>query len=226
VFIAHRRRQLLDYVAPRKSVSVGEPHDAPRISMVRMAPISAASTVVTDTDAPEAGAPALVAAAVATLDLIGSLGSFSRADRSRIALIGHSQGGEVAMLVMVVDPHVRAVALFAPDSSDMADNARRWWGDNPAEAGALGTPDQNPVGYAHISPRRYFRRGGPPVLLVQGTADEEIPAAWTTATYDALRRAGVRTRLVWIPGAPHIMTGSDLTTEVATAEAWLRQALR
>jgi len=59
VFIAHRRRQLLDYVAPRKSVSVGEPHDAPRISMVRMAPISAASTVVTDTDAPEAMAPAL-----------------------------------------------------------------------------------------------------------------------------------------------------------------------
>ncbi len=173
-----------------------------------------------------AGMPASVAAAVATLDLISSLGSFSRADRSRIALIGHSQGGEVAMLVMVVDPHVRAVALFAPDSSDMADNARRWWGDNPAEAGALGTPDQNPVGYAHISPRRYFRRGGPPVLLVQGTADEEIPAAWTTATYDALRRAGVRTRLVWIPGAPHIMVGSDLTTEVATAEAWLRQALR
>ncbi len=58
MFIAHRRRQLLDYVAPRKFVSVGEPHDAPRISMVRMAPISA-STVVTDTDAPETMAPAL-----------------------------------------------------------------------------------------------------------------------------------------------------------------------
>ncbi len=173
-----------------------------------------------------AGMPASVAAAVTTLDLIGSLGSFSRADRSRVALIGHSQGGEVAMLTMVVAPAIRAVALFAPDSSDMADNARRWWADNPGEAGALGTPDQDPVGYAHISPRRYFRRGGPPTLLVQGTADEEIPAAWTTATYDALRRAGVRARLVWIPGAPHIMAGSDLATEVAAAEAWLRQALR
>jgi len=26
-------------------------------------------------------------------------------------------------------------------------------------------------------------------------------------------------------GAPHSMAGSDLATEVATAEAWLRQAL-
>jgi dipeptidyl aminopeptidase/acylaminoacyl peptidase len=89
----------------------------------------------------------------------------------------------------------------------------------------LGTPEQNPAGYAHVSPRRYFRRGQPPVLLVQGTADEQIPAAWTRATYRALRRAGVKTRLVWIPGAPHIMAGADLAAENAAAEAWIRQAL-
>ena len=58
-----------------------------------------------------------------------------------------------------------------------------------------------------------------------GGADEQIPAAWTTATYRALRRAGVKTRLVWIPGAPHIMAGADLAGENAAAEAWIRQAL-
>src|SRR5207248_378186 len=90
--------------------------------------------------------------------------------------------------------------------------------------GPLGTPDHNPAGYAHVSPQRYFRRGQPPVLLVQGTADEQIPAAWTTATYRALRHAGVTTRLVWIPGAPHIMAGADLAAENAAAEAWIRHA--
>ncbi len=33
MFIAHRHQQILDYVAPRKSVSVGELHEALRISM-------------------------------------------------------------------------------------------------------------------------------------------------------------------------------------------------
>jgi hypothetical protein len=126
---------------------------------------------------------------------------------------------------MVLDPRICAIVLFAPDSSAMADNARRWWAGDPAAAGPLGTPAQNPAGYAHVSPRRYFRRGQPPVLLVQGTADEQIPAVWTTATYRALRRAGVKTRLVWIPGAPHIMAGADLAGENAAAEAWIRQAL-
>jgi dipeptidyl aminopeptidase/acylaminoacyl peptidase len=172
-----------------------------------------------------AGLPAVVGIAVAALDLVSSLHTLRQVDARRLAVLGHSQGGGVALLAMVIDPRIRAVALFAPDSSDMADNARRWWAGDPAAAGPLGTPDQNPAGYAHVSPRRYFRRGQPPVLLVQGTADEQIPAAWTTATYRALRRAGVTTRLVWIPGAPHIMAGADLAGENAAAEAWIRHAL-
>ena len=158
------------------------------------------------------------------LDLVSSLHTLRQVDVRHLAAQGHSQGGGVALLAMVLDPRIRAVALFAPDSSDMADNARRWWAADPAAAGPLGTPDHNPTGYAHVSPRRYFRRGQPPMLLVQGTADEQIPAAWTTATYRALRRAGVTTRLVWIPGAPHIMAGAELAAENAAAEAWCRQA--
>ena len=172
-----------------------------------------------------AGMPAAVGIAVTALDLVSSLPTLRQVDARRLAVLGHSQGGGIALLAMVIDPRIRAVALFAPNSSDMADNARRWWAHDAAAAGPLGTPDQNPARYAHVSPRRYFRRGQPPVLLVQGTADEQIPAAWTTATYRALRRAGVTTRLVWIPGAPHIMAGADLAAENAAAEAWIRQAL-
>lgn len=171
-----------------------------------------------------AGMPETVAIAVTVLDLVGSLRSLPRADTARIALLGHSQGGEVALLAMVVDPRIRAVALFAPDSSDAADNVRRWGADDPAAAGPLGSPDRNPTGYAHVSPRRYFRRVGPPVLLVQGTADEQIPAAWTTATYRALRRAGARTKLMWVPGAHHILAGTDLATANTAAATWMRQS--
>src|SRR5919199_2094609 len=172
-----------------------------------------------------AGMPAAVGITVAALDLVSSLRTLRQADARRLAVLGHSQGGGIALLAMVIDPRIRAVALFAPNSSDMADNARRWWARDAAAAGPLGTPDQNPARYAHVSPRRYFRRGQPPVLLVQGTADEQIPAAWTTATYRALRRAGVTTRLLWIPGAPHIMAGGGLAAGKTARRAGVRQAL-
>lgn len=175
-----------------------------------------------------ANLPESLAIAVTVADLVGSLRSLPKADTSRIAMIGHSQGGGIALLAMVIDPRIKVVALLAPESSNMADNARRWWlrhDSGGAVTDLLGSPDRNPDRYAHISPRNYFRRNGPPVLLVQGTADEEIPAAWTTATYRALQRAGVRTRLVWVPGAPHIMVGTALAQENAAAAAWIRQGL-
>src|SRR5919197_3848045 len=90
------------------------------------------------------GMPAAVGIAVTALDLVSSLRTLRQVDARHLAVLGHSQGGGIALLVMVLDPRIRAVALFAPASSDMVDNARRWWAGNPAAAGSLGTPDQNP----------------------------------------------------------------------------------
>ena len=171
-----------------------------------------------------AGVPSLVAEMIATEDLISSLGSLPQADPARVAIAGHSNGGGISLLAMVVDPRVRAVVLFAPVSSDMADNARKWWLNNGSQGGA-GTPDANPEGYRHMSPRNYFAAGQPPALFLQGTADEDIPAAWTNASLDAIRAAGIRTDVTWFPGAHHDMVGSDLARAVQLEEQWIRSAL-
>jgi dipeptidyl aminopeptidase/acylaminoacyl peptidase len=168
--------------------------------------------------------PPIVSQVVTALDLVSSLATVPRADTSRIAFVGHSNGGGISEIAMVVDPRIRAVVLQAPVSTDMADNARRWWLQTPQTLAGLGSPDTNPDGYRHLSPRNYLETWQGPVLMIQGTSDHTIPADWTNATYAALQQKGIRSQLTWIPGADHDLVGTDLANAVAAEEAWIRQA--
>jgi uncharacterized protein len=162
--------------------------------------------------------------AVTEMDLISSLGSLPQADATRVAVVGHSQGGGVSENLMVIDPRLRAVVLHAPVSSSEAENAARLHARSGSWP-ALGDPSQNAQAYEHVSPRGYFAAWLPPTLLVQGTADHTIPAEHTQATLDALQRSGVRAGLTWVPGADHDLVGGDLASAVAQQEAWIRAAL-
>jgi cephalosporin-C deacetylase-like acetyl esterase len=75
--------------------------------------------------------PQIVGQLVTALDLVTSVSALPQADKSRIAFVGHSNGGGISELAMVVDPRIRAVVLQAPVSTDMADNARKWWLQRP-----------------------------------------------------------------------------------------------
>jgi dipeptidyl aminopeptidase/acylaminoacyl peptidase len=170
--------------------------------------------------------PQIVGQLVTALDLVSSLGSLPQADTSRVAFVGHSNGGGISQLAMVVDPRVRAVVLHGPVSSDMADNARKWWLQRPESLAGLGSPDGNPDGYRHLSPRNYLEPWMGPVLIIQGTSDHTIPADWTSVTYASLQQRGIRSRLTWVPGADHDFVGADLANAVAEQEAFLREALK
>ena len=169
--------------------------------------------------------PAIAGQVVAALDLVSALYSYPKADPTRLAFIGHSNGGGISEIAMVVDPRINAVVLFAPVSTDMADNGRKWWINRPEGPGSIGRPETNPEGYRHLSPRNYLAAGQPPVLFLQGTADEDIPAAWTQTSHDAMQTAGISTDLVWFPGAHHDFMGADLDRANQLSEAWIRRAL-
>jgi dipeptidyl aminopeptidase/acylaminoacyl peptidase len=126
---------------------------------------------------------------------------------------------------MVVDPRIKAVVLHAPVSTDMAQNAHKWWLSRPESLATLGTPESNPEGYRHLSPRNYLQANQAPVLIVQGTADHTIPRDWTEATYSALQASGVQSRVAWIDGADHDLVGPNLADAVSLQEDWIRKAL-
>jgi dipeptidyl aminopeptidase/acylaminoacyl peptidase len=164
------------------------------------------------------------ATVMTVMDLISALATVPQVDLNRIGVMGHSNGGGVSLMLMVTDPRVKVAALFAPVSSLTADNARKWWLASGAQ-GPMGTPEQNPEGYMHASPRNYFSASTPPAIFLQGTLDEDIPAEWTTGTRDALAAKSVKTDLVWFPGAHHDLVGADLQRADQLAEAWVRSGL-
>ncbi|MBO0706931.1 MAG: alpha/beta fold hydrolase [Candidatus Dormibacteraeota bacterium] len=173
-----------------------------------------------------ADVPSMVGELITMLDLVTSLGaSVPQADVHRLACVGHSNGSGICMLAMVVDPRFRAVVLHGPVSSDMADNARKWWDNSPAQVAGIGTPDQNPTGYQLLSPRNFFAAGQPPVLIIHGTADTTCPLEWAQATLQALQTAGVQTQMVQFPGAQHDFVGQDLQQAVGDQTNWIAKAL-
>lgn len=173
---------------------------------------------------PASGVPSIVAEAISDIDLISELHTLSPADPAHVAVAGHSNGGGVAEILMAADTRVRAAVLYAPVSSDMADNARKWWVRSPGGTGGLPSPDVDPTVYQSMSPRPWFTADTPPALIMQGTQDEQIPAQWTAATVQALQSAGAKVQFVSFPGATHIFADGDLDRANSLAIAWLRAA--
>jgi dipeptidyl aminopeptidase/acylaminoacyl peptidase len=54
-----------------------------------------------------------------------------------------------------------------------------------------------------VSPIEYVAPGAPPVITVHGEADPVVPFAQATTLHAALDKAGVKNRLVPVPGGVH-----------------------
>lgn len=132
-----------------------------------------------------------------------TLAGLPEVDPGRLALIGHSQGGDLALAAAPSSPVARIVTLAAPGRPlgllDRATGAasrflRRLVG--PEVAGATLRRD----------PRVDAARAGQPALLVHGTADRTVPVADMAALAAVRQRAGRATRTLRVPGAGHFVS--------------------
>jgi uncharacterized protein len=130
------------------------------------------------------------------------------ADLDRVAVLGRSMGGGVALNALVARPGVfDAAVLYSPVSSSAADGYRRWVA--PREplrtrvTAAYGSPRSNPGLWRMASARSYLDRVDVPVLIAHGTADLTCPVAWSEATARALHAAGKDVTLREYDGEGH-----------------------
>ena len=147
--------------------------------------------------APEHPHPAASEDVSAAIEYLKSHATELGLDASRIALIGRSAGGQLALLAgyTSVDPAIRGVvAFYAPTD-------QKWGYDHPSKPrvfdsrGILegflgGTPAAVPDAYATSSPINYVGAHTIPTLLIHGRRDELVFAAQSERLAMKLRAAG------------------------------------
>lgn len=104
-------------------------------------------------------------------------------DARRVGMLGHSLGGGVTLNVAVARPDlVSAIVLYAPVSSDAWENFTRWRSkrnDADRTLAVLGTREENSAAWDALSSLTSLKNITAPILLVQGTADQDVPPAWS-----------------------------------------------
>ena len=122
-------------------------------------------------------------------------------DRSRIGVWGWSYGGYMALMVSLQSQGAIAAAVsVAP--------VTHWkLYDTIYTERFMRTPDENPDGYAAGSPLSYADGLVSPLLIVHGTADDNVHPQNTIQMIEALERAGKQFDMRLYPGKRHGITG-------------------
>ena len=94
--------------------------------------------------------------------------------------------------------------------------AIEWLGSNPNRDALART----------LSPITYVRAGLPPVISIHGDADQVVPYSHAVHLHEALTRAGVRNRLITIPGGRHGgFTRAEMDTAYAAIASFLKETM-
>jgi acetyl esterase/lipase len=176
--------------------------------------------------------PATLADVAAAVERLGTLDA--PIDRARIAFIGHSAGGQLALWLAGrrllpsgapgAGPRIHAAAAvgLAP-VADLHGAERDGLGDGAPAALLGGSSTAVPARWATADPTRLVGHGVP-VLLAHGTADESVPLAQSEAYAAAARAAGdqVRVETADVDHMSVIEPSCELWLRVAT---WLTARL-
>jgi pectinesterase len=133
-----------------------------------------------------------------------------KGDPNRIALLGYSAGGQLALLAAMSatnDTAVQAVVGFAPPTDLVADAQRRGglekWSSMTNLLGREFLDEESVKLLAEISPINHIRPGLPPFLLIQGSADKTVTYDLTQNFQAQLQKAGVSCELLTLSNAQH-----------------------
>jgi acetyl esterase/lipase len=156
------------------------------------------------------GWPGTLLDAAAAIDAVATI---EEADTDRVAVVGHSAGGHLALWLAARDrlpagaPGAGAVvrprlAVSLAGVADLVVGAEAGVGGGACEALLGGSPDAVPERYAAASPAALVPLGIPQ-LVVHGAWDDIVPAVQSSAYAARARAAGDDVELVELPDADH-----------------------
>ena len=150
---------------------------------------------------------------VAALQALGP--RYPEMDLDRVGIYGWSFGGYLSALAVLARPDVFKVAVAGAPPADWRDY------DTCYTERYLGLPSTNAAAYDEASLLERAKGNGSaphrPLLVVHGTADDNVYFAHSLKLADALERAGRPFELMPLAGVTHMLTEPQITEA-----AWLR----
>lgn len=146
-------------------------------------------------------------------------------DAAHIGLMGYSKGGQMALLAAARGASAQAVVSYYPPT-DLA-----LWKATTGNANTISYITEyceSEPGLAPRSPLQQAALIAPPVLLVHGDADMNVPIEQSQLMAAAMRASGRQVELLAVPGAGHLFTTPELEIAFPVVDAFLasRLALR
>ena len=155
-----------------------------------------------------------------TIDVLNAISTVKQlpdADPNRIGLWGHSLGGFITLRAMVTRNDIKAAVIWSgvvgsypnmienwrrPNSVPVTvpPRSRRWRAELIER---YGTPEENPEFWASISANSYVADLSGPIQLHHGTADTDVPLAFSQELYDEITAAGGAVEYYTYPGDDH-----------------------
>jgi dipeptidyl-peptidase-4 len=125
-------------------------------------------------------------------------------DIERVGIMGGSYGGLMAILGMALEPELFRVGVAISPVAE-------WSGyDTAYTERYLRTPRENPEAYRQSSALTHVERVRGDLLLIHGTADENVHLRHSTRLVDAFRAVGREVELVTLPEQRHRTRGTAI----------------
>lgn len=141
-------------------------------------------------------------------------------DLDRVGIFGWSFGGTMAALAVLREPGLYKAAVAGAPVTEW-----RHYDTHYTER-YLGLPAEDPAAYDHSSPLSEAAKLTRPLLLIHGTADDNVLLVHSLALSRALFDAGIQHGFMPLAGETHMVRDADSTVRVwSLVVDWLRAGL-
>ena len=146
-----------------------------------------------------------------TLQLLSSIETIPFADPTRVAIWGHSNGGQIALTVAtILGKRGFPTTLWAPVSKAFPYNILAYTDEFDDGGLALRhelSKFENDYDVEAFSFPKYLSAIAVPIQIQQGTGDIEVPVWWSDEIVNTLKQEGKTVQYFTYPGMDHNMSG-------------------
>lgn len=144
-------------------------------------------------------------------NLIASIPTLAIADKDKIGIWGHSNGGHIALTVLEIVGKPIPTTLWAPVSQPFPYSILYYSNEADDKGKAMRkvlSEFEEDYDVDRFTLYNYYDKITAPIQLHQGTADDAVPVAWSDELAKTLKAKGIDITYYKYPGADHNMLGA------------------